>query len=219
MNQHEIAEQLRQLSRMYVHIQKERIKIQNMLESKFQYVDKPDLYSKLRLEEKNNLRMEYHILKEMEKIIKEHPYAEWFEGIKGVGHRITDSIIGEIDGAIYGSIEKDKKVTKSDLKGFGRKFPSTADLWSYAGYSVENGVAKRRKRGEAYNCNKYLKQTMFQFSESQIKARGNYRELYDTYKKEQTESHPELTKKHVDNRAKRRIIKKFLSDFRHQFLM
>ena len=181
-----------------------------------------------------NEKFEQYLKKEMTKYLKQHPWSEWLLSIKGIGAGIAASIIGELDGAIFGSIEKGKKITHGDFKGFGRKFPSVAHLWSFAGYSVEDGKAVRRKIGETASWNNYLKLTCYKFAESMIKSRGTYRELYDKRKKFEKRSHPIkiasekkdkngrkiflYTPKHIEARTKRYMIKKFLSDVYHRFI-
>lgn len=228
-DRHQIAENLRQLSRMYVVSQKYRIKYGNFMgfvkdtESefggKFQYYDNPELKNKIGSSWANFQTIEHDLTKQINAELAQHPWHAWLKNIKGVGPIIEASIIGELDGAIYGHIEEgEEKKTKSPLLGYGRKFESTADLWSYAGFSVKDGKAVKRKVGEKSTWNKYLKLTMYKFAVSQIMAKGTYRELYDQRKVYDAQLHPELKPIHIENRSRRYIIKKFLSDINHNLI-
>lgn len=213
-NQNKIAEQLRQLSRLYVNSQKYRNKFGNLLRSKFQYVEDKDTETEVLSKFKDMAGMEKVYEKKMKKLLPLHPWSEYLLGIKGVGTGIASSIIGELDGAVYGSIEKGKKVTKSDLKGYGREFERTSDLWAYAGYAVKDGKAVKPTHGEKCNWNKYLKLACYKFAENQIKQGDRYRKVYDD-RKEFEQNNKELSKMHIHRRSMRYMIKKFLSDVNH----
>ena len=220
-NQHEVAEQLRQLTRLYINAQKYRIKYGNMFQGKIQYIpyESEEWGIKFASSAADYEKIEEKLLKEIKETVKLHDWSKWLGTIKGVGPIIAGSIIGELDGAIYGSIEKDHKVNKSDLKGFGRKFESTADLWSYAGWGVVDGKAQRKKRGEAASWNKYLKLTSYKFIDSTIKSKGTYKPVYDNRKIYELQNHPEFSKMYIHKRAMRYTIKKFLSDVRYNLIL
>ncbi|MFA5777551.1 MAG: transposase [Parcubacteria group bacterium] len=89
---------------------------------------------------------EKKIYKEMEKFIRKVPlYQAIFEPIKGVGPVIAGRIM-------YGI---------QDI----RRFSTPAKLKNYSGYGFfEDGSAQRRKKGEVFACNKFLKQGVFLFT-------------------------------------------------------
>lgn len=214
-----VAERLRQLTRQYVEMQKNRIKFSNqsMLRSKMlEVVDKEGKWNEyFDVQVKQNKEFEEELKKKIDKLIKQHPWGEYLMNIKGIGPVIAGSLIGELNGFVYGTIEKDSKNVVSKVLGKGRHFEGTCNLWAYAGYGVNNGVAQKRTAGEKSSWNKYLKLTLFKFAESFIKGGGPYREIYDNRKLYEQEMHPELTKMHIHRRSMRYSIKKFLSNLYH----
>lgn len=221
LSRHEVAEQLRQLSRLYVNAQKYRNKYTNMFFGKSPYLDNSieDWGSYFKREAVKHLDMESDLVKKISKLLSQHPWYVWLKDIKGVGPVIAASIIGELDGSRYESIEKESKKTLPKFLGYGRSFESTADLWSYAGWGIRDGKAMKRKIGEQASWNKYLKLTCYKFIESTIKSRGTYRKCYDDRKEYEQKNHPDLTKMHIENRARRYVIKKFLSDINHELIL
>jgi hypothetical protein len=209
--------------------QKYRNKYGNLFRGKLPYLGDPDQQAiwKQNLEEwggNSLMNVESELEKQMRKLLKSHPWSAWFDAVKGVGPVIAASIIGELDGARYGHIEEGQVKEGEErpiapFLGYGREFESTADLWSYAGWGVRDGKAAKRKKGEASAWNNYLKLACYKFIESTIKSRGTYREAYDTRKEYEAVTHPELTKGHINNRAKRYTIKKFLSDINHNLIL
>lgn len=106
-------------------------------------------------------------------------------------------------------------------------FPNVAKLWTYAGQSVEDGEAVRRRAGKKFNWNPQLKTLCYQAAECFVKCGGPYRELYDRYKARDKAVHPEIeetdkvdrfgekirkyTPAHMHMRAMRYSAKIFLS--------
>ena len=218
-DRHRVAEQLRQLSRLYVNAQKYRNKYGNMLFSKTDYLegDKKEWELFFKTQLSKNMDLEKGLDKKMDELLPQHPWSEYLLKIRGVGPVIASSIIGELDGAIYGHIEKDS-TEKPELRGYGREFERTSDLWAFAGYAVKDGKAAKRKTGETSAWNNYLKLACYKFSENQIKQGTTYRKVYDDRKLFEQTNHAELTKGHIHARAKRYMIKKFLSDIKHDLV-
>lgn len=221
-NTNAIAEQLRQLTRMYVETQKNRIKFSNQSLLRGKMLDVVDKDGKwgdyFKLSVNKYKESEQKLKKKIEELVKQHPWGEYFLKIKGIGPVIAGSFIGELNGFRYGTIEKGTKRVVSELKGMGRTFESTCNLWAYAGYGVIDGQAQKRKAGEMSNWNKYLKLTCFKFAESFIKVGGPYRDIYDKRKEEEQKNHADLTKMHIHRRSMRYAIKKLLSNINHDLL-
>ena len=236
-----VAEQLRQLSRIYVLIQKHRCRYDNLVGSKLEYLQDTDKWKKFfERNSKTFKETEIGLKKELEELVKQHEWGNYLLNIKGVGAGIAGSIIGELCGNIYAHIEKDNKkiggkMPKPKLLGYGpRKFEKTSDLWAYAGFTVNNGKAVRRKRGEAFSHNSYLKLICYKFAVNQVKQGDYYRKLYVKRLEYEAKRQPEwyLGKKvnnkgkeydsyslHCRRRAERYIIKKFLSNVNHHLVL
>ena len=118
------------------------------------------------------------------------------------------------------------------LFGYGERFDNIGKIWAYSGYSVNNGLAPKRKKGELVNWNPKARKLGYKISDSFIKQRTPiYRDIYDSekelqllrkykkgelmkkygkpYKKEDTH----LSKGHADMRARRKMVKLFLSHY------
>ena len=228
MKNQERAESLRQLSRMYVQVQKWRLRFANLKRGKTPFLkDDLDEWDILFTNNENTiLKIEEELMKKMGKLVKAHSWGEYLLGIRGVGPGIAGSIIGELCGDIYGSIKEGElkneegKLPKAKFISHGpREFEKTSDLWAFAGYHVKDGKAVKPKRGEKANWNKYLKIACFKFAENQIKQGEEYRKIYDLRKAYEMERDSKMSKGHADRRAKRYIIKKFLSNIKHDLVM
>ncbi len=106
--------------------------------------------------------------KEIESLLRNFPIWEFYlKHIPGVGPYIGGFLIGTIGsiegkwcehtvpGGDYCKICPPEK--RTIIRPGPLAFPSTADLWGYAGVGVENGKAVRPKRGEKLNYNPLLK--------------------------------------------------------------
>ena len=119
-----------------------------------------------------------------------------------------------------GTYANNKCLPKPKFVSHGpRKFEKTSDLWAFAGYHVKDGKAVKPKRGEKANWNKYLKLACYKFGEGQVRQGDEYRKIYDLRKAYEAGRDSEMSKGHADRRAKRYIIKKFLSNINHDLIM
>jgi len=73
-------------------------------------------------------------------------------------------------------------------------------------------VIAKRKAGQTANWNAFLKTLCWKIGESFIKAGGYYRGVYDEARARDEIQNPDLTKAHYFARAKRKAVKRFLSD-------
>jgi len=125
---------------------------------------------------------------------REPVYQAYLSKIAGIGPLLAVTLISEI--------------------GDPGRFDTISALWAYAGLDVHNGKARKRTRGEMANWNARLRSTCAKkLTDQFVKLRGCFgRELYDQYKAFYTERDGnELSKGHVDNRARRKLAKVFLS--------
>jgi hypothetical protein len=112
------------------------------------------------------------------------------------------------------------------------KFDNISKLWAYCGYSVVEGKAPKRKKGETINFNAKLRSILWNISNNLMKLNhGYYRTLYNTEKEKHLnrvyptgelkgkygavykEEDIHISKLHAHNRALRKIIKHFLSHY------
>lgn len=141
------------------------------------------------------VELEKHAGKIVAAMVKREPiYQAYLSHIKGIGPSLSAVLISEI--------------------GDPGRFPNISSLWSYCGLGVQDGEARKRRRGEKANWNSVLRMTCARKMTDQfIKLRGCFgRKLYDQYKAYYTERDGEtLSKGHIDNRARRKVAKVFLS--------
>jgi hypothetical protein len=123
-------------------------------------------------------------IRNLERIMKQHPLGPWAAQQKGVGNKQLARLL-----AATGDPYIRPEITLAD----GTVDPSRprrgpAELWAYCGYHVltavvggtEVGVAPRRKRGEHANWSADAKMRAYLVAESCIKQKGTpYRDLYD----------------------------------------
>lgn len=165
------------------------------------------------------LEIETNMLKEISKELEKYLVWTWLKEIKGMGPAIAAGLIANID------------LERVNYNG-DRIMKNVSNLWSYAGLSVENGKALRRKKGESISVNSKLKALLVGvFGDSIIKQRTPvYREFYDKVKEAELEKkyHPGylsgkyngykksdimLSRGHANNRAIRKTIKLFLQHY------
>jgi len=82
-------------------------------------------------------------------ILESHPAYHWFSRVKGVGKENIAKIVALID------IEKARTISS---------------LWKYAGYSVEDGRAPKRQKGEKLCYNSRLRTLCWRLGMSLLKA-------------------------------------------------
>lgn len=130
----------------------------------------------------------------IELLIKDEPiYADFLQDVEGIGHILAGGLIAWI--------------------GDIGRFATISKLWAYSGlHCDEEGKAVVRKTGEQTNWNVKLKTHLWKIGESFVKSKGRYRGLYDKYREREDKEHPELSKLHRYNRAKRKVVKIFLSN-------
>lgn len=118
-------------------------------------------------------------------------YTEWMHYVKGLGPVLSAGLIAWIQ----------------DIS----KFDNVSKLWAFSGYHVIEGKAPRRTRGAKINWNPHLKTHCWKVGKQFVKTKCLYREYYLKFKAAEAEKHPDLTKGHIDARARRKVVKLFLS--------
>lgn len=94
-------------------------------------------------------------------LIKSHPAYPWFSRVKGIGQENIGKVVAPLD------IEKAHTISA---------------LWKFAGFSVEEGVApKRRRGGGKLEYNSQLRSMCWRLGSGLLRAKGKF---YDYYLKE-----------------------------------
>jgi transposase len=130
-------------------------------------------------------------------IAEDHPLWPLVHEIRGIGPLSFGQVIAEI----------------GDFKAYD----NPAKVWKRMGLAVIAGRAQRRttNKEEAVlqGYNPIRRKVMYIVADNLIKLnKGIYRQLYDERKRYESEHHPELTKKHIDLRARRYMTKRLLRD-------
>jgi hypothetical protein len=99
-------------------------------------------------------------------ILKSHPAYHWFSRVKGVGKENIAKVVGMID------------IQKGD---------TISSLWKFAGFSVEDGKAPKRTKGEKLSYNSQLRSMCWRLGGSLKKAKGKFYQYYIQEKDKYTE--------------------------------
>ncbi len=146
-------------------------------------------------------------VKQIEKLVKQHPAYGVLSGIVGLGPVLIGRLIAIV-------------------QDVGR-FDTVSKLWKYVGMDVRDGKAPKRKRGEKSTWSPAGRRLCYNIGDSFIKSRSPYREFYDLKKALYRKRHPEkidsgrkskdgkviydYTDGHVHAMARRYMVKLFLS--------
>ncbi len=127
---------------------------------------------------------------------------DWLTSIRGLGDgNLAAQLLAQID----------------DIA----KFDNVSKLWRFAGYAVIDGHREYNQAGEKSHFNRRLKSLCWLITDSFIKQHAMpYDDFYREYKTEQRRKHPEKVVEngktryndgHIDNMARRKVSKIFLS--------
>lgn len=158
--------------------------------------------------------------------IKDHPAYDWFSRVKGVGRENIAKVVGPI------RVKPDPDDPEKDYAD------TISALWRFAGFDVgKDGKAPKSQKGEKHHYNATLRAMCWRLATSlvRLKKPGKYCEYYlkekekyrqkylnEGYKIVPSEKLPTKNKKkyepegvisegHLDNQAKRKMIKLFLA--------
>ena len=122
----------------------------------------------------------------------------WLSGVKGIGPRLGGMLVALVD---------------------VHKAPTISSLWKFAGQAVTNGVCDKREKGVKLPYCDALKKTCYLIGDQFIKQNTQpYRQVYDEAKefylrtKPEWQQNPKAPKKHCEMAARRKMVKRFLSD-------
>jgi len=162
-----------------------------------EFVKEYVITEKIKIEEIKNLIWLFKKLYEIEKNLKlildewsrEHPLRKnYLNYVKGIGPILSSGIIAWLSEPIL----KANYVSK---------------LWSYCGLAPNS----KRIRGEKVNYNPKVKTFCWKITECFIKKKGFGKKLYDEFKEQAKQKHPDWSKGHIHNYAKRKVVKIFLA--------
>ena len=195
---HGISDQITDLvlaARQLDNIKRQRIAMNNRLEAyKGLHYEAPmahTIYESFKRLEKEATTVVIGMLKQ------EPVYTRYLEQIKGIGPLVSAVLISEI-----GSVER---------------FETISALWAYSGFAVFDGQVQKRTKGQTANWNAKIRSCCLgvmvpNFVRLKAHADCFGRVLYDRYKAFYTgRDGGKLSKGHIDNRAKRKVAKIFLS--------
>lgn len=189
---------------MFKEIQKDRIRQSNRVWAKEEDVAKEVLHDLEVIEKK--------ITKAMKEKLEKYQIWLWLQQIKGINITTAAGLVAFVD-----------KIGIENIK-------QVSSLWHYFGVHVEDGIAARARRGAAMSYNPDAKTLVLGIiADNFIRQRTPlYREIYDTEKERQLnkiyqpgelaakwhgykESDVHVSRGHAHNRAKRKMVKVFLS--------
>lgn len=170
---------------------------------------------------------EADIVKELQKIMKDHPLGPWVKKQKGVGEKQAARLLAAvgdpywIDEAEFE--QEDGTITKREARA-----RTVSELWAYAGLHVDNasGTAVRRRKGVQSNWKTEIKTRAYLIAEACVKAgvrkdpadedkrisTSEYGKVYLERRAHTATTHPDWTAGHSHNDALRIVSKALLKD-------
>lgn len=230
-----LRDDIRFINKFLYSVQSHRIQMGNWIDAKKRDNIEPServlkLYADMEVQEKAAKRMAKDI------VTLTAIWPEFFDNVSGVGECLSTSLIAEIGDVsrfdtvtslwayagliaeyVKAKCENGHKLIMSSDKH--KECPVFAnDKDEPCGGKLEyteriTGKAPKRERGYHYLFNARLKKICWQVSEQLVKQGDQfYRDIYYKEKEKHINAQPELTKLHIHNRAKRKMVKMFLSN-------
>jgi len=132
---------------------------------------------------------EKELYKRLDAWSRNHPLRkQYLNYVKGIGPVLASGIIAWYSEAML-------------------KANYVSQIWSYSGLAP-NQV---RKAGERVNYNPRLKTFCWKIGQSFIKFKCFGRKLYEEFKEQTKQKHPDWTKLHIHNYARRKVVKLFIA--------
>lgn len=163
-------------------------------------------------------KLEHNAIKSLEREIKNTVFATWIKESKGVGLKQAARLIAVLGDPYW-----------NDLHARPR---TVSEMWAYSGYSVIDGAAQRRKKGQKSNWSTDAKTRAFLIAQQCVISGkgGKYETMYRELKAanegvihgtdcvrcgpagKPALAGSELSNGHRDARAKRQVAKEILRD-------
>lgn len=150
----------------------------------------PDVINTRTLAEKLT-EAEVFMIKNVEKIIKGSPYAEYVKSNLGMGFKTIGRLLGAL-GDPYIAVVRNEETGMDEMY-----VRSVRQLWAYSGYAVDNGKARSRRKGMEQKDifalgNQEVKMRAYILAESAMKTgknkdgeRARLRRIYDSERDKQ----------------------------------
>jgi hypothetical protein len=136
-------------------------------------------------------KLEHQAVLDLQKVVKKHPLGDWIIKTQGIGLKQGGRLLATI--------------------GDPGARPNVAKLWAYCGYSVRDGQAPKRRKGERSNWNMKARSQAYLIAESCMKNRRSpYRAIYDYGREKYADC--QITDLHKHKRALRLVAKAILRD-------
>lgn len=103
----------------------------------------------------------------LKRAMRKHPLGPWVKATAGVGEKQGARLLASLGDPYWNSLHNRPR--------------TVSELWAYAGYDPdENGVARRRARGQKANWSAAAKMRAYLVAEACMKCRSSpYRKVYD----------------------------------------
>jgi len=132
---------------------------------------------------------EKELYKKLNNWSKDHPLRrKYLNRVKGIGGVLASGIIAWLTEPILKAVH-------------------VSQIWSYCGLTPES----LRKRNERLKYNPKLKVFCWKIGQSFIRFKCFGRRLYDNFKEQVKQKHPDWSKLHVHNYARRKVVKLFIA--------
>lgn len=148
-----------------------------------------------------------------------NPLDSYYKDLQGLEKRMTTYMKDSIqDEAIWtGFLKKTRGIGPILAAGLINLIDITkarhvSSLWKFAGLDVVNGAAPKRKKGVISTWNPLMRNLCWKIGTSLVRTGSPYREFYDERKKHEQIHHSDLKKFHIDRRARRYMVKRFIAD-------
>ena len=110
---------------------------------------------------------ELQLVKNLQRVMKDHPLYEWVKNTKGVGLKTSARYIVAVGGDVAWHSKEERVRT-------------LRELWSYSGLGVNDGVAPTRRRGVQANWSDSARMRVWNMAQPMIRGKKSaYRYVYD----------------------------------------
>jgi hypothetical protein len=135
---------------------------------------------------------EKELYKRLDVWSRNHPLrTKYLNYVKGIGPVLSSGIIAWYGEAILNA-------------------PNVSNIWKYSGLAPGQ-ESQERRRGKKLNYNPKLKSFCWKIGQSFVRFKCFGRKLYDSFKEQTKQKHPDWTKGHIDNYARKKVVKLFIS--------
>lgn len=151
--------------------------------------------------------LEKEAISDLQRAMKRHALGPWIKNQTGIGEKQMARLLGSIGDPYWNSLHERPR--------------TVSELWAYCGYSVVDGAAQKRRKGQPCNWSLDARMRARMIAESCLKLNGGvdkngktrsespYRKYYDLTREKFDGT---ITDMHSHNRALRVMSKEILKD-------